>query len=144
MESRIQLSSLGFLTFLLVVGLHPAEASADDELRAMPVVEFAPGVAAHFAPSGATHPQFTCDLDSGAFIMLGEERRFAINPQLGYTYDHMGLNAFNLAFGFGVGNPVIYATYIPRLIAGTLDHHGAIGMRNSLGANVSTTCCGSR
>ncbi len=75
---------------------------------------------------------------TGGFAALFNVDRggFGVNPELGYTYDASGLNAFNLTCGVGWGFSVLAVGYHPRLIVGNDKGMNAIGMRNGITAHL--------
>jgi hypothetical protein len=123
-----------------ILAITPSGARADDtndDTAVLPVVRCMLGTAFHF---GATPPwQFMTDADVGVYVLLGENMRFFFDAELGYTFDHGGLDAFNLMAGVGAGwKDLINVAYQPRLLIGTLDRNLAAGMRSGLGVHFFT------
>jgi len=129
-EMRRLFALAGTLTAALVV---TTEAHADDDWAFLPVFRIALGPAIHVAPEREKHVELGLDLTAGFAAMPTES--FAgpiVNPELGYSFDSLGIHAFNLTCGVGFGTPLAALLYHPRLIVGTLDGEAAVGMRNSL------------
>ncbi|MBI4957823.1 MAG: hypothetical protein HY908_37810 [Myxococcales bacterium] len=114
-------------------------ARADDDLLPLPAFRVELGPVIHI---GQVEPTFALDLDAGAVVLFGNDFSFALNPELGYSFDSYGSHAFNLLFGFGGGVPLAYMLLQPRFLAGTLVKDGgsgadetfaATGMRNGIG-----------
>ncbi|MFT3770683.1 MAG: hypothetical protein QM820_35105 [Minicystis sp.] len=120
----------------LAAMVRAAEARADS--MTIPVVRFALGPAFHLAPQQDPSTRIAADItagftyDGGSFTKGGSVG-WLLHPELGYTYDGLGLNAFNATCGFGVGTLAVDVAYQPRLIVGTVDDAGAaVGMRNGI------------
>jgi hypothetical protein len=107
-----------------------------DDIDWLPVVRVAAGPAIHFAPASERTPFFALDVTAGMAAGVSDwhvgDYAFVFNPELGYSYDAIGLNAFNATFGVGLGNAMIAVAYHPRFIAGRAAGETAVGMRNGL------------
>lgn len=131
-------SLLGTATFALT--LLPATARADEDgfVLVVPAVRFGIGPALHLAPEPeSNHVDVMLDVSAGADLVLGDRAAkratgVLVNPEIGYTYDGLGLHAFHATVGVGMSLfGLIGLTYNPRLVAGTWNGP-AIGMRNGV------------
>jgi len=118
------------------LALASAEAFAEDKVHAVPVLRVALGPAIHVAPPVEENVQLAVDLNAGVSMLFPTRSRsyigIVVNPEAGYSFDGIGLHAFNLTCGVGYGHALAAITYHPRLLAGTLNDQFAIGMRNGL------------
>lgn len=142
MSSRTSCPSAALLAALAVAAVTLAaspSARADDDPLPLPAFRAQLGPVIHI---GQVEPTFALDLDAGAVVLFGDELSFALNPELGYSFDSYGSHAFNLMLGFGGGVPMAYMLLQPRFLAGTLVQDAgdgsdatfaATGMRNGLG-----------
>ncbi|MFO0547273.1 MAG: hypothetical protein U0271_02735 [Polyangiaceae bacterium] len=123
----------GSIVFAAALALASNEARADSGPDAVPDFRIAMGPAVHVAPRGDTGVSYALDLTVGFTGVVGERYEgLVFNPELGYTFDTVGLHAFDLRFGIGGGNAFGAVVYQPHLLAGTLEGDTAIGVRNSL------------
>lgn len=113
----------------------PASPARADEPVPLPVARVMLGPAFHLGAPDLV--QFTMDVDAGVMVLAGKDRSFFFDAELGYTYDHIGLNAFNLAGMIGIGTDLIaYVAYQPRMLLGTADDGSFVGgMRNAIGGH---------
>jgi hypothetical protein len=114
----------------------PARAEGDD-VPLVPVFRIALGPAIHVAPKTEEQVELGLDVTAGAMVMIGDDAlSLIVDPELGYAFDSLGIHAFNLTCGVGLGSPLAALLYQPRLILGTGDGELAVGMRNGLGFHV--------
>ncbi len=125
-------------TIVLAASTVASPALADeDSWPIVPVFRIALGPAIHVAPASEEQVELGLDVTAGAIAMLGEDAISPIvNPELGYTFDSLGIHAFNLTCGVGVGSPFAALLYQPRFVIGTGAGELAVGMRNGLGFHV--------
>jgi hypothetical protein len=99
-----------------------------------PVARVQLGPAIHVAPEVDEGTEFSLDLNFGASVLqrTRAKKRFVWNPEIGYSYDGIGLHAFNATVGIGFGNHTFVAAYHPRLILGRANDDTAVGMRNAI------------
>lgn len=116
----------------VLVALPAREARANDAPIPLPVARVMLGPAFHVGAPDLV--QFTMDADAGVVVLTGNDRRFLFGAELGYTYDNVGINAFNLAASIGVGSDgIAYVAYQPRLLLGTGPEGTFLaGMRNGI------------
>jgi hypothetical protein len=110
-------------------------ASSEDGVPpVVPVVRGMIGPAFHVG--GRSLAEFMTDVDAGITTVRGAHWQYFFDEELGYSFDHAGLQAFNLMGAIGAGwDDLAYVTYQPRLLVGTLDGKVAAGMRNGLGGH---------
>jgi hypothetical protein len=109
------------------------QAHAAEEVDATPVLRLSLGPAVHVAPAADRSAQVAFDVTAGYARLFGpSDVGFVLDPELGYSFDGSGLNAFNLTCGVGLGSLMAAVTYDPRLIVGKQHDLTAVGMRNSL------------
>ena len=119
------------LAFSLLAAVTRARAA--EEVDATPVLRLSVGPAVHVAPAADRSTQVAFDVTAGYARLFGKgDVGFVLEPELGYSFDGSGLNAFNLTCGVGFGVLVAAVTYDPRLIVGKEQGLTAVGMRNSL------------
>lgn len=134
---RLARGAASGLAVLLAVAAVPSAARADDgDPEILPTFRGMFGGAFHLGDKPLV--RFTTDVDAGMFAILGR-MQILVGGELGYTYDSVGLDAFNLAavLGYGRAN-LAYVTFQPRLLLGTIDEDVAVGMRNGIGGHFLT------
>lgn len=111
------------------------QARADEYKPAiLPVARVMFGPAFHVGSDPLV--QVLLDVDLGATVLLGDDEQFYVGGELGYTYDHGGLHAFNLMAAVGYGRDVLwYVVYQPRLLLGTSNDAFTVGLRNGVGGH---------
>jgi hypothetical protein len=120
-------------TTALAFSLLVTRAGAAEEVDATPVLRLSVGPAVHVAPAADRSTQIAFDATAGYARLFGKgDVGFVVDPELGYSFDGSGLNAFNLTCGVGLGALVAAVTYNPRLVVGKQHDLTAVGMRNSL------------
>ncbi|MFO0615227.1 MAG: hypothetical protein U0414_21725 [Polyangiaceae bacterium] len=125
-------ASIGVATALLSVSV--AETARADEPLPLPVVRSMMGPSFHVGQKPLV--QFTLDATAGIVALAGRSSQIMFGGELGYTYDNIGLNAFNLMAEIGIGKELVaYVAYQPRMILGSLDGSFAGGMRNAVGGH---------
>ncbi len=104
----------------------------------IPVLRLAMGPAFHTAPESEKGTEIALDLTAGLMFSAAnwEGVGAVLVPELGYTFDGLGLHAFNATLGLGFGHPLGFVAYQPRLIVGRADGDRALGMRNGLAFHV--------
>lgn len=120
-------------TTLLALGLSRAARAEDEGTILLPVARVMFGPAFHVGASPLV--QFLLDADVGTTWLL-QDMRIYVDAELGYTYDHEGLHAFNAMAGIGYGRAELwYVAYQPRLLLGTLNDEFTVGLRNGVGGH---------
>jgi hypothetical protein len=112
-----------------------AFADDDEENTFVPTASESSGPAVMLRGKAAGGPetQYTSDSMAGVLIRVGEEDRFALEPQIGYAKDGFGFDGAAVACALGVGSPRFgYVSYQPRFILGAKDGDIGIGMRNGI------------
>jgi len=118
----------------LLVAVAPSAAYAEDDPAIIPVTRIMMGPALHIGVSPPV--QFMTDADAGLYLLAGRHMQFFFDSELGYTFDHVGLNAFNVMGAIGIGTEdLVNVAYQPRALVGTLNREFAAGMRNAIGAH---------
>ncbi len=95
------------------------------------------GPSFHLEPASEKNvTDVSLDATAGINLVVGPQgdkmSGFLLNPEVGYAYDALGLNAFSAKVGMGFAvKGMIALVYNPRLLVGTWQGE-AIGMRNGI------------
>ncbi len=109
----------------------PSIARAEENITPVPVARLMMGPAIHVEPNVV---QFALDATVGVELVFAGGHGVG-GVELGYSYDHIGLHAFDLVAQIGVGRYLVFATYRPHLLLGTQNEVFAGGMRNAIGGH---------
>jgi hypothetical protein len=126
--------TISLALFLAALSAPTAAHAGEDDVNGAPIFRVALGPAFHLSPPPSRAvSQFAIDVTAGVgFGGNPTKSTFRFMPELGYSYDHLGIHLFSVSAGVGVGDAMFSFLYHPRFLLGSWGSDTAIGLRNSL------------